>query len=618
MPNQGIRRFQAQFLKPVSVTDNRQVPAFGSFLEIHRQGASVRTAVTLFEGITTLVDVFDTGGVLVGDTVSFWSDGSESGTIATVDPAGRTVGVSYGNPGQVNLAVGDRLLSTSAVPPVYSDVNGSNVIANSLIALDSAGGCDFYRKVPSIDALLFGGGLTTRLYADLDVGWARRGPGFLNAQDYPNIQDAINALPPSGGTVYIPSGTYYSGSTTKFDGIVINNSNITIEGDRLTILQMATTELTKDMVLLNAGGVTLRNLFLEGPGAAGAGCGIRCEGRNQSNVPIDVAGFVFEDIVIHNSASWAIKLYTDSTKAQWNHVLNRVTCYDAFGGADGVTGGSVLIGPRDTGPVQISMRDCQFNGPNFGSFGAGLTKGAVHLENCVNVVIDNCTFQPIRMGTVLSFDRGLSNRIGNCHFECHDILQDVGEYWVTASGPTNNHVLFDNIEVYRRSTLNGVPPNTHPTSVLDLRFLRSDSSYAITNWVIRDCGFYHNQPVSVAPALDDVSLGTVDDSIVISNVLVRSLASPGGGDRALKVTSRPGVGYLASGTGYWQMKIPGVASSAVIQDPSEGSIVWDMSARKLRVFDNQGWQTLGPSLANSIIVDGRGDVVTYNGDVVIG
>lgn len=510
MSKLGMRRFGRQFLKNYSGGDNRQVPASGSSLKVFRQGVTVRTATTLYEGISTTVDVYDCGALLVGDYVSFYGDGSQVGVVDVVNVLARTVDISYSDPGSVALTVGERItpVSPSPSPIIYSDTAGTTSLTDSVIALDSTGTCEFYSRSARFDGLLYGGGITQRLYADLESGWCRGGSSRINARDYPTIQAAIDTLPPEGGTVFIPAGEYRHDTTPSFSGITVSTPNVTIEGERGTILHMDDTDDNDvNLITLKTGGITIRGLTLRGPGVGGDGCGIQSPGQNASDSDIDVAGLVFQDLVIYDTASWGIQLLTVDPKAQWNHVFERVTCASAMGG------GSVNIGPNDTGPVQISMRDCQFNGPSFGTYGFedGLRCGCVHLENCVNAVIDNCTFQPVLMCTVLSIDRGHNNKITNCHFEPQDVDPendpDAGEYWVTAGGSTNDKMVFENIQIYRRTT----------TGTNALRFLTTDSEYAIVDWVIRDCAFYHNQS---SPGGSDVVLKNNASTLLVSNVTV--------------------------------------------------------------------------------------------------
>ena len=48
---------------------------------------------------------------------------------------------------------------------------------------------------------------------------------FLDASQYPSIQEAVNALPDTGGTVFIPAGVYEIAQS-----IVVDQSNVTIRG----------------------------------------------------------------------------------------------------------------------------------------------------------------------------------------------------------------------------------------------------------------------------------------------------------------------------------------------------------------------------------------------------
>lgn len=55
--------------------------------------------------------------------------------------------------------------------------------------------------------------------------WGQEPAAFLDASQYPSIQEAVNALPDSGGTVFIPAGRYEVAQS-----IVVDRSNVTLMG----------------------------------------------------------------------------------------------------------------------------------------------------------------------------------------------------------------------------------------------------------------------------------------------------------------------------------------------------------------------------------------------------
>jgi len=72
-----------------------------------------------------------------------------------------------------------------------------------------------------------------------------KGKEIRNATDYPSIQDAINSLPPIGGTVLIPAGTYIISTP------ILVASNVALIGEGFnTILKLAdeaNTDVIKNM-----------------------------------------------------------------------------------------------------------------------------------------------------------------------------------------------------------------------------------------------------------------------------------------------------------------------------------------------------------------------------------
>jgi hypothetical protein len=95
--------------------------------------------------------------------------------------------------------------------------------------------------------------------------------------DSPAIQRAINALPRSGGTLYIPAGTYLlasaGGTAGKYPDkspirtalLISQRSSIVLQGDgNTTVLMLGAHKKMRVLTVLNCRDVTLRNFVVDG------------------------------------------------------------------------------------------------------------------------------------------------------------------------------------------------------------------------------------------------------------------------------------------------------------------------------------------------------------------
>lgn len=101
----------------------------------------------------------------------------------------------------------------------------------------------------------------TRLVID-QTGEACDCPTFgLNALHYTSLQDAVDALPPLGGVIYLPAGTY-----KQKVGLLIAKPNVTLIGEGLTtvITPEDPVNLPLDLITITAGNVRLIRIAVDG------------------------------------------------------------------------------------------------------------------------------------------------------------------------------------------------------------------------------------------------------------------------------------------------------------------------------------------------------------------
>ncbi|NVM05269.1 MAG: hypothetical protein HWN67_23325, partial [Candidatus Helarchaeota archaeon] len=68
----------------------------------------------------------------------------------------------------------------------------------------------------------------------------------VNAGNYPSIQDAVDALPDEGGTVFIPAGTYKIS-----EPIIVTKSDVTLMGAGAGTILLNTSESGKNTIELS-------------------------------------------------------------------------------------------------------------------------------------------------------------------------------------------------------------------------------------------------------------------------------------------------------------------------------------------------------------------------------
>ena len=127
---------------------------------------------------------------------------------AGFDDATRVLQVANEASVDVVLGAGSQLVAPAGLG-IFADSRGELALGLNVATVNARGCARFYTAETRVDCIVTGGGLAAPAsLPDQLGGWVRGGVGWFNAKDYPSIQDAIDALPLEGGTVYIPAGTY--------------------------------------------------------------------------------------------------------------------------------------------------------------------------------------------------------------------------------------------------------------------------------------------------------------------------------------------------------------------------------------------------------------------------
>lgn len=340
-------------------------------------------------------------------------------TIESVDAT--HVWVDFDQPDDLSIAAGTSLVAITRPASIYSDPYAQVALNNSQLTVDSSGRAAFFLKDSRADALVTGTGLNTRIYSFLTGGYRAGNSSWLNAMDFPSIQAAVDALPPLGGTVFIPAGGYSPTSTPSFNPPLVmpfdRPVRILGEGRELTKLSYRFVDAPNsfdpnhDLIQLTGNYQTIEDLSLIGgrsPFATGYGSAIRI--WRTDDIPNDdglIFGSAVRRVAIFDVPGFGIKV----DDAPRNGVIQCAvwTSYDDLLVQNCGLGGTYL-GIRTT---TQSFRNCNFRSmggqtldPNpsvlaLGSSGLSfrdcifddLGGTAIQLSGVNSIVVDHCWFE---------------------------------------------------------------------------------------------------------------------------------------------------------------------------------------------------------------------------------
>jgi hypothetical protein len=189
---------------------------------------------------------------------------------------------------------------------------------------------------------------------------------MFNVRDFPTFQAAHDALPASGGTIFVPAGTYTSATTTAFTGLVVTKP-LALIGEpngpaaalSIIIHDMANAQNIDAISLNVAAQGVLRNLFIQGNNIVGSGRGVRWY---KAGATAQMRGLTIDNVTVWRSPNLSFECVCDGGSNIYVSKLEMIQC-NAF---EAKSGGSLLIGGAGTN--NNSFERCEFNGPGFGGF----------------------------------------------------------------------------------------------------------------------------------------------------------------------------------------------------------------------------------------------------------
>ncbi len=246
-------------------TDVSQVPAVGATYSVFRQGATVSGPVGINSSSIYRVPVHSIGHARADDHLQLARDLSAILLVVGVDPQAKWFDVQFDFQGApLALVEGDRLIPIYGQPTLYSEGTGSIALPTSVVTLDSGGRATFFCRETPYDAVLVGAG-ANRVLLDQRGGWG----SVLNAADFGSIQEAVEALPSRGGTVFVPSGVWTNVAFPRYSRA--GSSTLSLPRDRSvrvlgagvesTILQ--SNDSSQPIVLVQGDNSVLEGLTIE-------------------------------------------------------------------------------------------------------------------------------------------------------------------------------------------------------------------------------------------------------------------------------------------------------------------------------------------------------------------
>ncbi len=409
MARPTLRRFETTILKNKSAVDLAQVPASAS-IAIYRQGATVRTALTMPANTgDNAIQVYGVGSIQPGDhlTVDTGTDELVVSSVADV-PGASIVEVDNINAFPVSVAVGSRLIRKSSPASVYADPLAFGSVTNPLNTDPQTGRAGAWIEDARFDYIVSGAGFPMRLYVDAEAGYPN--PTWINAGDYASIQDAVNAVPIPGGTVFIPAGVYTTQTHPSFTPPLVlptdRNVHVLGQGPDVTTLK-ALASNTADMVHIKHDYQRLEGLTLEGTNSGTTGRGVVVGRLAADGVAQGMQRVSMIDCVVRYTPSWALYVIGVNDAGASQYSISIFGSYERCQFRLNRSGGGVRIG---TGNTTHQFTNCSID--NFMDRGVFIEEAdGIRFTGCSIEYQQNDAFPPFE---ALAAQHGV---ITSCWFE---------------------------------------------------------------------------------------------------------------------------------------------------------------------------------------------------------
>jgi len=200
-----VRRVELRLFKNAAAPHLFALPASGATVQLFRRTVAT-AAVEVAEHETVTVPVADSSGFQIGENVRALGGPDRDFSVRSVGT--NSLQLDYVGVSEFTLAVGERIRSLDPLT-VYANESGTGIPATSL-TVDSVGSVTGFIELVHFDYEVSDApaGSAAGYYLDGHSGGGGPALATLNVHDFASIQAAIDALPPWGGTVFIPAGNH--------------------------------------------------------------------------------------------------------------------------------------------------------------------------------------------------------------------------------------------------------------------------------------------------------------------------------------------------------------------------------------------------------------------------
>ena len=290
------RRFAIQVLKSAGESDPTQEAVSEATIDFYRQGATAsETSTVTHGGESFAVPVYDSGGIKPGDTVSIEVGGLTFNVDAV--PSRTLLMLSREPSPDGTIEEGKRLLPAEEWPELTDDSLGLAAGDPSPTTGDD-GRLLGYVSTRRFDYNVHGSTLVgDHLTLDALGGITPMVP-WLNARDFPTLQEAIDALPATGGVVYLPAGQYLAAPNRYGSGIEITGDYVTLRGDGIFSTRIVTPhpDFEGDFVTVKGKGCRIEDVSINGATGGGEGSCLVIDGTAS-----DVSDCRLKNVLLHNA-----------------------------------------------------------------------------------------------------------------------------------------------------------------------------------------------------------------------------------------------------------------------------------------------------------------------------
>lgn len=378
----------------------------------YRPGATVTSATTITASSNHQpISVNDSATLSLGDTVTVGPggdplviDGISSNILITV---------ANGSGSSVVVGTGVRLILPYNRPAVFLQRGGDREALSEFETDSVTGRGTAYLAAGRYDYTVEPPGEDIATYPDAPGASFVSSIAWNDVRDYSGIQEALDALPETGGVVYVPSGIW-----DLYEGLVINKEQITLIGDGPgTVIRAHEEHLDEfDLITVNRSYFRALNLQLdaraEEVNIETGHCGIVMNGLGISEHLVQ--GCTLQNVQIHGASRYGLWLQDALT-----FLGLHLECTNNLGHGARV---ETVPGEEGQGSTTLRFIGCVFSQNGLKGFEANKFEPPILPNALANMTLFGCVFEGNKGGTADNEGNALdaegcpSLEVIACHF----------------------------------------------------------------------------------------------------------------------------------------------------------------------------------------------------------